>query len=184
MKLYLIGSLRNAEVPKIANSIRQRTGHDVFDNWFAAGPEADNHWRDYERGRGNGLKDALASPEAQHVFTFDKSNLDSSDGAVLAWPAGKSCHLEFGYIIGKGKPGWILLDGEPERFDVMLNFATSVHTNMDDLVDAISKYKYTGHTWRKYYDGLVYPPVVDNGDGTTSPIRRSIKSHEAGYGHL
>lgn len=157
MKLYLIGSLRNAEVPKIAEQLRQRTGHAVFDNWFAAGPTADDYWRDYERGRGNGLKDALASPEAQHVFSFDKKYLDASNGAVLAWPAGKSCHLEFGYIIGQGKPGWILIDGEPERFDVMLNFATGVHTSIDDLVKDINRYSpiRTGlpHRRSKIYGG-------------------------------
>jgi len=56
---------------------------------------------------------------------------------VLVLPAGKSGHLELGYMIGQGKPGYILLDGEPERFDVMYNFATGVFTNLSDLLKVI-----------------------------------------------
>ena len=37
MKVYLIGSLRNPKVPKIAEKIRA-LGFEVFDDWFAAGP--------------------------------------------------------------------------------------------------------------------------------------------------
>lgn len=145
MKIYLIGSLRNEYIPKLAAHLRSETGVEVFDDWFAAGPEADDHWRDYEKDRAHGLQEALKGYAAQHVFQFDKSHLDSADAVVLAWPAGKSAHLEFGYCIGKGKPGWILLDGEPERFDVMLNFAQvnggGVHTNKEDLTKAINEWK-------------------------------------------
>lgn len=138
MKLYLIGSLRNAQIPIIGNHLRNTTGWDVFDDWIAAGPDADDHWRDYEKGRGHGLVEALKGHAAQHVFSFDRSHLDSSDAAVLAWPAGKSAHLELGYMKGRGKPCYILMDGEPERFDVMLNFADKVFTNIDDLVKEIN----------------------------------------------
>lgn len=177
MKIYLIGSLRNNEIPKLAQHLRDSTGHEIFDDWHAAGPEADDYWRDYEQARGHGLQEALAGYAAQHVFEFDKHNLDNSDAVVLAWPAGKSAHLEFGYCIGKGKPGWILLDGEPERFDVMLNFATGVFTNKEDLVEKIIEWDH--NTLKQFppklMDRIVYPPVVDNGDGTTSPIRPSDK---------
>lgn len=152
MKLYLIGSLRNPEIPNIGNAIRNRTDWDVFDDWIAAGPEADDYWRDYEKGRGHGLKEALQGHAAQHVFNFDRSHLDSSDAAVLAWPAGKSAHLELGYIIGQGKPGFILLDGEPERFDVMLNFA-KVHTSLDDLIKdllSLEQKEEAKYPWKVY----------------------------------
>lgn len=141
MKIYLIGSLRNAQVPVLGNELRERTGHDIFDDWFSAGPEADDFWRDYERGKGNDLKGALAGHAARHVFSFDRHHLDDSDAAILLWPAGKSCHLEFGYIIGQGKPGFILIDGEPERYDVMLNFATGVFTDKGDLIETLRSLK-------------------------------------------
>jgi nucleoside 2-deoxyribosyltransferase len=135
-KVYLIGSLRNPAVPELAASLRDE-GYEVFDDWFAAGPEADDWWQKYEKARGHNYEQALAGHAANHVFQYDKSHLDSSDAAVLVLPAGKSGHLEFGYMIGRGKPGFILLDKEPERFDVMYRFATGVVSSEDALIVAL-----------------------------------------------
>ena len=52
---------------------------------------------------------------AQIVFDFDRKHLNRVDAGLLVLPAGKSGHLELGYLIGLGKPGYILLDGEPDR---------------------------------------------------------------------
>jgi|SRR3990167_1174597 len=131
--IYLIGSLRNPKIPMIAEQLRYDTGRDVFDDWFAAGPEADDYWRDYEQGRGHDYRTALQGHAARNVFGFDKRHLDRCRAAVLVLPAGKSGHLELGYVIGSGKPGYICLDGEPERFDVMYQFATGIFTNVEDL---------------------------------------------------
>jgi nucleoside 2-deoxyribosyltransferase len=134
--IYLIGSLRNPKVPEIAAKLRE-AGHEVFDDWFAAGPEADDHWQRYEQARGHSFAQALAGHAGQHVYRYDRSHLDRMGVGVLVLPAGKSGHLELGYMIGQGKPGYILLDGEPERFDVMYNFATGVFTNLSDLLKVI-----------------------------------------------
>lgn len=140
MKLYLIGSLRNKEVPVTAAYIRKSTGLDVFDDWYAAGPEADDYWQKYEQGRGNGYSEALKGHAANHVYQYDKSHLDSSDIAVLMLPAGKSGHLEFGYMIGKGKKGIIYIpEQEPERWDVMYLFADKVVHKKEDLISAINE---------------------------------------------
>lgn len=130
-KIYLIGSLRNPEVPKIANRLR-RLGFEVFDDWYAAGPEADDKWRDYEKARGRSYKEALKGFAARHVYHFDKHHLDACDIAILVLPAGKSGHLELGYVIGKGKPGFILLDN-PERWDVMYQFANGEKEEIDGV---------------------------------------------------
>lgn len=132
-ELYLIGSLRNPQVPSVASALRE-AGIPVFDSWFAAGPKADDCWRDYERERGHSYPDALAGYAAQHVFRFDLKHLNRCDGAVLVMPGGKSAHLELGYVIGKGKPGWILFTEEPARYDVMHNFATGVCFSLQDLI--------------------------------------------------
>jgi hypothetical protein len=70
------------------------------------------------------------------------SYLDRAEGAILALPAGKSAHLELGYILGHGKPGWILLDGEPERWDIMYQFATGVANDMEELVGMIKEVRH------------------------------------------
>lgn len=133
MKIYLIGSLRNPHIPSIAKRLRA-DGFEVFDDWYAAGPEADDFWQAYERGRGRTYAEALAGKAATNVFRYDKANLDAADAAVLVLPAGKSGHLELGYIVGTGKPGYILMDKEPDRFDVMYRFATAVCVGYEQLL--------------------------------------------------
>ncbi len=140
MKIYLIGSLRDKRIPDIANTIRKETGHEVFDDWYAPGPRADDHWKEYESQRGRDYKAALSGEAARHIFVFDKEHLDSSGIGVLFLPSGKSCHLELGYLIGQGKPGYILMDN-PDRYDVMYLFANEngggIAFNMDELMEMI-----------------------------------------------
>lgn len=132
MKIYLIGSLRNLMIPEIAVKIRA-AGFDVFDDWYAPGPEADDYWKNYEEVRGRNYLDALEGHAAKHIFEFDKKHLDEADCSVLILPCGKSGHLELGYMIGKGKPGYILLDN-PERWDVMYQFANGIYADLDTLI--------------------------------------------------
>lgn len=119
--VYLIGSLRNPRVPEIAKILRER-GFEVFDDWHAAGPTADDEWRKYEEGRGHTYQEALDGHAAEHVFAFDKTHLDRATEGVLVLPAGRSCHLEAGYLAGQGKPVFVLLDPTADRWDVMYKF--------------------------------------------------------------
>jgi hypothetical protein len=133
MNLYLIGSLRNPTIPEVAARLR-KSGHDVYDDWWCVGPKADDYWKTYSQNRGHGVKEALQGWAATHTFENDKRHLDECEGAVLVYPAGKSAHLELGYVIGLGKKGYVLLDGEGDRWDVMLKFATAVCRNVDELL--------------------------------------------------
>ncbi len=140
-KIYLIGSLRNPHIPQVAAQLRA-AGYDVFCDWFSAGEHADDAWRDHERIKGNRLKQALQSPSAKHVFQFDKKWLEWAEVVVLVCPAGKSGHLELGWSLGRGVPGFVLLDGDPDRYDCMLQFATGVAENMEDLLLQIRQSQY------------------------------------------
>ena len=135
---YLIGSLRNPEIPVIAKQLRD-AGIEVFDSWYSAGKFADDCLRDYEKGKGLNYAEALKSWAAQHIFNFDKFHLDRCHGAILVYPAGKSCHLELGYVRGLGKPGWILMPEEPQRIDVMWNLATGIHYKIESLIQELKK---------------------------------------------
>lgn len=130
--IYVIGSLRNAEIPEISKSLRD-LGLDSFDDWFAAGPTADDCWKEYEEDRGRRYKEALRGHAARHVFEFDKHHLDRCDAALLVLPAGKSGHLELGYVSGSSKPTFILLD-RPDRWDVMYQFATEVFETQEEMI--------------------------------------------------
>lgn len=122
--VYLVGSLRNPQVVNLGNEIRA-LGIECVENWVAAGPLADESWQEYSNARGRTYTEALNSREAKHVFHFDKAYLDLSDAVVLLYPVGKSGHLEFGYAVGQGKRGYILVENIPDRYDVMLQFASS-----------------------------------------------------------
>lgn len=139
MKIYLIGSLRNSKIPEIANEIRSH-GFEVFDDWYAPGPEADDYWKNYEEVRGRNYLEALEGHAAKHIYEFDKKHLDESDCAVMVLPCGKSGHLELGYTIGSGKPGYILLD-TPDRWEVMYQFATGMFAEMAPLIDMLEGYE-------------------------------------------
>lgn len=133
--VYVIGSLRNKLIPEVANRLREE-GLDAFDNWFSAGEKADDSWQSYSRQKGLSFTEALQSREANHVFRFDRAYLDLCDAAVLVMPAGKSGFLELGYVLGAGKPAYILLDEETEnnRYDVMPQFASVITSDVDYLV--------------------------------------------------
>lgn len=130
--IYLIGSLRNPAVVQVGQRLRQ-DGHHVFDDWMAAGPEADDKWKLYEQQRGRSYIEALNGEAAHHVFEFDKSHLQACNTGVLMLPAGKSGHLELGWLLGRGTPGYVLLDPSVDRWDVMYKFATKVCATLEDL---------------------------------------------------
>ena len=137
-KLYIIGSLRNPRIPEVAAHIRALTSFEVFDDWYGAGPEADDYWRAYEQSKGHSYIEALKGYGAKHVFGFDKHHLDTSDGVLLVLPAGKSGHLELGYMAGKGKWTGILLENaEPDRWDVMYQFANHVFPNIEAATEEL-----------------------------------------------
>src|SRR3990167_6737754 len=79
---YLIGSLRNPRVPEIAQKLRA-AGIPIFDYWYAAGWQADDYWQEYEVGRGRSFAQALDGYAANHVYEFDKSHLDRSQGGIM-----------------------------------------------------------------------------------------------------
>ena len=138
MKIYLIGSLKNPNVSKLGNELR-KNGFACFDDWMAAGPDADDEWQKYERARGRTYQEALRGEFASHVFDFDNKHLRESDVGVLVLPAGKSGHLELGVLVGLGRRTYILLNGEPERYEAMYNYATAVVASIDELLEELKR---------------------------------------------
>lgn len=136
--IYLIGSLRNPKIPGIGIKLRN-AGFEVFDDWFAAGEIADDSWQAYEKKRGKTYPEALKSFAGQHVFDFDAFHLNRAEIGVLVLPAGKSGHLELGWLIGRGKPGYVLFDKEPERWDVMYKFADDVYFDVETMCQQLKR---------------------------------------------
>lgn len=136
--IYLIGSLKNKEVLEVTKILRE-LGLDVFSDWLCPGPDADDYLRDYYRELGLNYREIMSSYAAKHIYEFDRHHLDRCDAAILVMPGGKSAHLELGYTIGKGKPGFILFDQEPERVDIMHQFATEIFMSKEDMVGYFSQ---------------------------------------------
>lgn len=146
--IYLAGSLRNPSIPQLAVDLHKATKKPVFSDWFAAGPEADDKWKEYYKfmapeslSEAEKYQWALRMPASRNVFDFDTRWIRQASTMVLALPAGKSGHLELGWFLGQGKPGFILLDDEDVRWDVMYQYATAVCTNFDNLCDEINAYR-------------------------------------------
>jgi len=134
-KIYVGGSLSNPEIIRITK-VLTTADHEVFSSWFTPGPEADEHWRDYEKELGYSYREALRRPAAQNIFHFDKRWIDWSDVFVMVMPCGKSAHLELGYAVGTGKETIVYMPEEPERYDVMLAFADAIVYGDEELVQA------------------------------------------------
>lgn len=134
--IYLAGSLKNWDILDLSNELTEQ-GFEVFSEWLTPGPDADVHLLKYAKLRGWSYKQALNSYAAKHTFEFDKTHIDRCDILVMCMPCGKSAHLELGYVIGQGKPGYILFDQEPERFDVMYRFATDVFFDKKELIESL-----------------------------------------------
>ncbi len=147
-KVYIIGALKNQEIPNIANKI-SGAGHKVFADWFSPGKDADTEWQKYENVRGRKYRDAIYGPHAVHCFAFDKKHLDECSVGVLVMPAGRSGHLELGYLSGRGKRTYILFDGEPERFDLMYLFADYVCFSVEELIQEIDNPRKVERNWEK-----------------------------------
>lgn len=145
--IYLAGSLRNPNIPKLTQDIEKATDIAVFSDWFAAGPEADDHWKTYysvladtydKVSTAEKYMWALKQPASINTYLFDKKNIDAAKVMVLTLPAGKSGHLELGYFVGTGRPGIIMLDEDDVRWDVMYQFCHVV-CNFDQLIDKINE---------------------------------------------
>lgn len=137
MKVYLIGSLSNPKVQEL-DLILRKAGIKAFSQWMAAGPEADQHWKNYGKAMGWSYTETLHSDFVQTAFNFDYKHMQESDACILVMPAGKSAHCEFGWFIGSGRKGYILFDGEPDRPDLMPpNLATKIFFNVEELIGAI-----------------------------------------------
>ena len=139
--IYLIGSLRNEVVPKLGVLLREQ-GHEVFDDWYSAGPEADEKWQAYEQNRGRSYKEAIYGHHATNTFDFDLRHIKRCDAGVLVLPAGKSAHLELGFMLGQGQRGYVLFQEEPERFDIMYRFAHGVYFDQDELIEELGRTQY------------------------------------------
>lgn len=132
--IYVVGSLSNDRVEEVAEQLRE-AGFDVFDQWRCA---KGDFWADYALRRGMSFKEALQMDFVETAFQFDMKYLSRADAGVLVMPAGRSAGLEIGWLLGRGKPGYVLYDGEPDRADLMTKMSTGVFFSVEELIDELN----------------------------------------------
>lgn len=141
---------------------------EFFDDWYAAGPEADDCWKAYEQGRERTYQEALEGYAAKHVFDFDTTHLKRTTHALLILPAGKSGHMELMYAAyGLGHPSAILLDPDDVRWDVMYQFIPNVFQREEEVIEWL---KTTPSVSQKTKKVVMNSPLLKD-FWTTSPTR-------------
>lgn len=143
LKIYVASSWRNAKQPDVVNELRQ-AGHNVYDfrnpapglHGFAWS-SIDSKWKDWSPQE---FTRALRHPAAVGGFYRDMQALKDARAVVLVMPCGRSAHLEFGWAVGRGKIGIILLsDGEPE---LMYKMADHLCSTVDEVCEVLKGYPF------------------------------------------
>lgn len=133
--IYVIGSLSNPRVEEVADALRA-AGIDAFDQWRAA---QGDYWADYAKRKGLSFREAIKLDFVETAFQFDLKYLKLAEAAVMVMPAGRSGGIELGWMLGQGKRGYILYDGEPERPDLMAKLATAVCFSIEELIQELKR---------------------------------------------
>lgn len=130
MKIYVASSWRNLVQPAIVTMLRS-CGHDVYDfrnpkpgnNGFGW-REVDPNWQNWTPQE---YREGLQHPIAQAGYALDMNALRECDACVLVLPSGRSASWEFGWAIGAGKQGAVVMFEacEPELMYANLPILTS-----------------------------------------------------------
>lgn len=138
MKLYMASSWRNPRYASIVKAIKDR-GFAVYDfqNPWDEGAAFD--WNQIQEGweswSAEEFRKNLSDPIAERGFNSDFNGMEWADACVLILPCGKSAHMEAGYMAGKGKPVFVLLDGG--RPELTYKLANKLCITIDELSKAI-----------------------------------------------
>lgn len=139
MYIYAASSWRNKFYDAIVSELETQTQHTYYnfkrDGGFSWA-DIDPLWETWTEEK---YIAALDSTPAKMGYSYDYNALNKADAGVLILPCGKSAHLEAGYLIGQGKPVYILLDtvnkNEPE---LMYKLSGKIFTNLNSLVEVLN----------------------------------------------
>lgn len=112
MKIYVASSWRNKIQPSVVTDLRW-CGHEVYDFRNPAPGDSGFSWReihpDWEDWTPQQYREALEHPIAKRGFDFDMNALRDCDACVLVLPSGRSASWEFGWALGNGKRGAVVM---------------------------------------------------------------------------
>ena len=116
-------------------------GHTIYNfrdtnSWFRW-EEIDPEWESWGNKE---FASALSHPLAKRAFESDFIGMNWADACVLIMPCGRSAHIEAGYMKGKGKLLYILLDGEKPRAELTYSIANGIFENVPGLLKALGEW--------------------------------------------
>lgn len=145
MKIYVATSWKNPHQPHVVEWLRE-CGHTVYDFRNPPPPSRPFQWIEidpqWEHWRVEKYIEALKHPIAEQAFNADYRQLQQCDICVLVMPAGRSAHMEAGFMGGQYKPLIIVYESlntkiQPELLHLMANEICDLAT-IDKVVE---KYK-------------------------------------------
>lgn len=139
-RIYLASSWRNPYYFDVLAALRA-AGHVCYDfrnpapgNKGFAWSEMDPEWQSWSPEKYASLIHG-GIPAAG--FALDKAAMDWADTCVLLLPSGRSAHIEAGYMVGRGKPTFILLNEKGFEPELMYLLADGIHTTVQQVVEAL-----------------------------------------------
>jgi len=136
MNIYVASSWRNYLQPAIVSVLRS-AGHVVYDFKNPAPGNTGFSWRaiheDWENWTPQQYREALDHPIAKAGYECDMMALHNCDVCVLVLPSGRSASWEFGWALGNGKRGAVVMleKCEPE----LMYLGNPILTTMDEVMD-------------------------------------------------
>lgn len=134
MKIYVASSWRNP-IQHTVVSVLRLIGHEVYDfknpapgNTGFAWSEIDTAWKFWSPVK---YREALEHPIAKAGYDCDMTALRACDACVLVLPSGRSASWEFGWALGNGKQGAVVMleSCEPE----LMYLGNPILTTMDEI---------------------------------------------------
>jgi hypothetical protein len=119
MRIYVASSWRNQHQPRVVQVLRE-LGHVVYDFRHPAvgvsgfsWAEIDPNWKSWTPAQ---YREALEHAIAKRGYTYDEDALLWADTCVMVLPSGRSASWELGFMMGKGKQGFVYMPEpcEPE----------------------------------------------------------------------
>lgn len=112
MKIYVASSWRNQLQPTVVGLLRG-LGHEVYDFRNPAPGNSGFSWKsvdpDWENWTPEAYREALEHPIARSGFDCDMEALRWCHACVLVLPSGRSASFEFGWAIGSGRRGAVVM---------------------------------------------------------------------------
>lgn len=147
MKIYVASSWRNEDYEGVVQILRHN-GHDVWD--WRNPPTGGNGFKwqdagmpDYQHGDCVDtvtLKTMLDTPVAQAGYRSDLQGMRFAEICVLLLPAGRSAHMEAGYMAGRGKTAYVLREHDDEP-DLMHLLFDGIFGTMGELLAEIATHR-------------------------------------------